>query len=354
MSVPRKILIVQTAFIGDVVLTLPLVQVLKRQFPNSAIDMVVSPRASGLLENHPDIRKVHIYDKRGSDSGIVGILAMMQRIRHERYDLAIVPHRSFRSALLVWLSRIPRRVSFNRSAGWFLYTSTVSYERSLHEVERNLRLLKAIGVTWRGRELPDLYPDEEDRVRVGKLLVEHEIGNAERLVAVAPGSAWNTKRWPKERYVRLIQLLIHEDYEIVLVGGQEDAGLCEEIVRDVRMKEVYSAAGKLTLLQSAELLRRAKVLITNDTAPMHIAVAMRTPVIAIFGPTVPEFGFAPYGDHDRIVQVKGLSCRPCSIHGTKTCPIGTFECMLDIDVLQVYEHVRDLLHTPGVGARRTV
>lgn len=352
MTGPRKILVLQTAFVGDVVLALPLVQVLRKLYPSSPVDFLAAPRASGLLENHPDVRKVHVFDKRGVDSGLLGIMSMARRIKHEKYDVVFVPHRSFRSALLARLSGISRRIGFDKSAGRYLFTSLITYDASVHEIERDLKLITALGVAWCGRELPSLYPDEEDRAQVRRFLVEHEVSDSDRLIAIAPGSVWNTKRWPKDRFVQLIQLFIHDDYEVVLVGGEADAGLCADIVRSVRMKEVYDAAGKMSLLQSAELIHRSKLLVTNDTAPMHMAVAVRTPVVAIFGPTVPSFGFTPYGDHDRVVETKGLSCRPCSIHGSAKCPIGTFECMLDIEARDVYSQAQGAIQEPAVNARR--
>ena len=127
--------------------------------------------------------------------------------------------------------------------------------------------------------------------------------------------------------------------KIVLIGGREDEALCNRIAVESKAVEVYVTAGKFTLLQSAELLRRCKVLVSNDSAPMHLAVAMRTPVIALFGATVPSFGFAPYGEKDIVVQTEGLPCRPCSIHGGDKCPIGTFDCMVRISAEMVFEKV---------------
>jgi heptosyltransferase-2 len=225
------------------------------------------------------------------------------------------------------------------SAGKFLLSQSVKYRRELHEIERNLTLLRAMGIAYSQRELPSLYPSAQDRQRVDKLLFESEVGRPDNLVAIAPGTIWNTKRWLKERYASLAVRLDDEGFEVVLIGGREDAALCDEIQKLSGSSRVYKTAGKLTLLQSAELIRRCKVLITNDSAPMHIGVAMETPVVAIFGATVPAFGFGPVGRFDAVVETRGLKCRPCSIHGGNKCPIKTFDCMNDITYERVFETV---------------
>ncbi len=338
-----RILIVQTAFLGDVVLTLPLVQVVRQFFAFSQVDLVVVPRAADLVRTHPDIHQLIEYDKRGADRGLSGFLKVLRRIRSQKYALALVPHRSLRSALLVALAGIPLRIGFDRSAGRWLFSKTVRYRQDLHEIERNISLLEAIGIHHHARELPKLFPADRDIQRVDKLLFDLELLNPQQLVAIAPGTVWNTKRWLKERYAELAARLADERYEVLLIGGEEDEALCREIKELSGSSRVYSTAGALSTLQSAELLRRCKVLITNDSAPLHFAVAVGTPVVAIFGATVPEFGFAPYGKHDTVVETLGLPCRPCSIHGGRECPMKTFECMNAITVEKVYRRVEEVL-----------
>ncbi len=338
-----RILIVQTAFLGDVVLTLPLIQVVRQFFAFSQVDLVVVPRAADLVRTHPDIHQLIEYDKRGADRGLSGFLKVLRRIRSQKYALALVPHRSLRSALLVALAGIPLRIGFDRSAGRWLFSKTVRYRQDLHEIERNISLLEAIGIHHHARELPKLFPADRDIQRVDKLLFDLELLNPQQLVAIAPGTVWNTKRWLKERYAELAARLADERYEVLLIGGEEDEALCREIKELSGSSRVYSTAGALSTLQSAELLRRCKVLITNDSAPLHFAVAVGTPVVAIFGATVPEFGFAPYGKHDTVVETLGLPCRPCSIHGGRECPMKTFECMNAITVEKVYRRVEEVL-----------
>ena len=347
----KNILVVQTAFIGDLILTLPLVQICKKLFPASAIDVVVTPDGKELCANHPDIREAIAFDKRGADRGVGGLMRLSRSLRSRFYDLALVPHRSLRSAALVSLSRIPVRIGFDRSSGKLLLTETVQYSRTVHEIDRNLSLLKPVSEATVPRQLPRLYPSESDKSRVDRLLVELEIVGPETLVAIAPGTLWNTKRWLKERFSSLAVNLHKSGLEIVLIGGRDDQILCDEVRTHSSSSHVYSAAGMLSLLQSVELIRRCKVLICNDSAPMHMAAAAGTPVVAIFGATVPAFGFGPSGPEDVVVETQGLKCRPCSIHGGEKCPIETFDCMNNITYESVFRNVMEVLATSAQSGR---
>lgn len=339
MNAPRRILIVQTAFLGDVILTLPLVQVLHRTFPGAEIDFLAIPGVSEVLQNHPAIHRVVAYDKHNVHHGLAGMVSISRVLRSHRYDLAIVPHRSMRSAIVAAMSRIPIRIGFTTSAGRFLFTKLVRYEKNAHEIERNLAFLQPLGVEHLGREFPSLYPSHEDSAAVDKFLAKKALDGGTKLVAIAPGSVWNTKRWLPERFAGVADALISAGMGVVLIGGGDDQALCREIAGMVRAGNVAVAAGVFSILQSAELIRRCNTLVTNDSAPLHLAVAMRTRVVAVFGATVPAFGFAPYGERDRVVETMGLSCRPCSIHGGDVCPIRTFDCMKKISVEEVLEAV---------------
>ncbi|MBF8247540.1 MAG: Lipopolysaccharide heptosyltransferase II [Bacteroidetes bacterium] len=339
----KNILVIQTAFIGDAVLTLPLVQVLKKHFRDAELDIVVVPRSAQLFRNHPSLHRVVEYDKRGKDSGLSGFLRMVQSLKSTSYQLAVIPHRSIRSSLLAKLAGIPTRVGFDRSSGRMFLTNIVRYRNELHEIDRNISLLEGLGQKHESRELPAIYPSRNDSKHVEKLLSAHGFARSQRLIALAPGTIWNTKRWMIERFADLGKRLVANGFRVVLIGGPEDKSLCDKLVASVRSSNILNTAGEISLLQSAELLSRCRVLVSNDSAPMHIAVAMRTPVVAIFGATVPSFGFAPYGEHDVVVETTGLSCRPCSIHGGEKCPIGTFDCMNNITADRVEGEVRNLL-----------
>jgi heptosyltransferase II len=334
-----KILIVQTAFIGDVVLTLPLAQMLRKKLPDAVIDFVAIPRTAKLLANHPAVNNIIVFDKRGDDRGLLGLIELALKLRKQSYDVALVPHRSLRSALLVWLGGCKKRIGFSKSVGKIFFTDRIPYPNNVHEIERNLTLLRPLAILRDKKEPPLVYPSGTDQEVVDKLLFDEEVLDTARLIGVAPGSVWNTKRWMMEGYVELVKKLIADGFIVSLIGGAEDFSLCDRIVSTVDAGGIFNAAGKLTLLQSCELLKRCKVLVSNDSAPIHLAAAVNTPVVAIFGATVPAFGFAPYSEGSVVVETHGLQCRPCAIHGGNECPIKTFDCMKRITADMVFEKV---------------
>ncbi len=341
--VALRILVIQTAFPGDVVLTLPLIEQIKTFFPAAETDLMVIPAAANIPEHQPDVHAVFQYDKRGEDAGIRGFLGVLRKIRVNRYAVAIVPHRSLRSALLPFLAGIPVRVGFERSAGWIFFNRLISYDNNLHESERNSRLLNGLDVQLKENIFPKLYPGGEEKKKVDLFLSESGIGPDARIIAIAPGSVWATKRWPDYYYAETVRVLRDEGWQIVLIGGNDDAMLCEQIMRMCGSIGVVSAAGRFSFLESAELIRRSRMLLTNDSAPLHLACAVGTPVAAIFGATVPRFGFGPTGRYDRVLEVDGLPCRPCGIHGGDDCPIGSFPCMLTIRPAAVIDAIHAIL-----------
>jgi heptosyltransferase-2 len=200
----------------------------------------------------------------------------------------------------------------------------------VHEIQRNLKLLEPLGIVANQIIRPELYIGNEEKAKIDELLKNSISGN-ERFVALAHGSVWFTKKFPKEKVVRLVESLVGDGIPVMLIGGIKDLEAGGEINRSVKNELLHDFTGKLNVLESAELIRRAEVLITNDSAPLHIGNAVETPVYAIFGSTITGFGFFPYGPGDKVYETNGLSCRPCGIHGKNACPTGTFDCMLKID-----------------------
>lgn len=343
IPIPKRFLVFQTAFLGDVILTLPMIQILHNKFPSAEIDVVTTPKAAEFLHNHPAIKNIIQYDKRGSQKGLSGIFVLASLLRQKNYDVAVVPHRSFRTAMVIALSGIKERIGFSNASGRFFYNHIAEYVKSKHEIERNYSLLSSFGITVNHKEYPSLYPSLEDKNTIDRFLFDREILQQGKMIAIAPGSVWNTKRWLIERFTELSKLLANDGFEILIVGGKDDAELGRAIIGSAKHKHIHDATGKLSLLQSAELIGRCRTLVTNDSAPLHIGVAMRTPVVAIFGATIPEFGFAPYGENDLVIETKGLDCRPCAIHGGDKCPIGTFVCMKNIKAGVVFEKVKKLV-----------
>jgi len=326
-------LVIQTAFLGDVVLTMPLLTAVAER--HGPIDIVVTPQAAPLLEGHPAVRRVLPYDKRGADRGIGAFFRLAGVLRRSAYDRAYLPHGSMRTAGLALLAGVPERIGFGDSPAARTYTLRVPRPRDTHETRR---LLALAGAGWETADVRfDLPTSETDRRRAAAWLAERGVDDG--FVAVAPGSVWGTKRWPF--YPELARLLPDR---IVVIGGPEDRERGEAIAAAAGGRAV-SAAGALSLRESAALLRHAGILVTNDSAPLHLAAAVGVPTVAVFGPTVPAFGFGPVGAEDVIVEVTGLSCRPCSRHGPAVCPLGHHRCMRDLTVERVAAAVAERRRT---------
>lgn len=320
-------LVIQTAFLGDVVLTTPLLSALATE--HGPLDVVTTPTAAPLLETHPAVRRVIPYDKRRADRGWAGLRTLARRLRVEQYGRAYLPHRSLRTAALALLARIPSRIGF--SGGWsFLYTEARPKPRTGHEADRLLALADERLAVYP----PHLWPTPQDE-RAAAAVIQGDF------IALAPGSIWGSKRWP---YYPELATKLPARVAIVVVGGQDDVALGEDIIRAVRPsgRQAVNACGRLTLRESAALIGKAAVLVTNDSAPLHLATAMGTPIVALFGPTVPEFGFGPVRAGDVSLGMEGLQCRPCSPHGPLACPLGHHRCMRDLSVEAVIAAIEEL------------
>lgn len=315
-------LVLQTSFLGDTVLTTPLIARLAERGP---VDVLVTPASAGLLENHPAIRETIVYDKRGRDRSVAGFARLARALRAKRYDAIYLAQGSARSGALALAARVPRRVGFETSAGRAFYTVRVPTPPGMHHAEKLFTLGSAGGGRPYSRQdlRPRLYPGARERAAVDDLVGSRTDGLP--MVAFAPGSVWATKRWP--HYPALARLLAGR-MRIIVIGGTDDRTLARDIAAAGGGDNVVDATGRFTLLASAELIGRMRVIVSNDSAPLHLASAMGTPTVAIFGPTVPAFGFGPLAERSAIVEDDVLACRPCDRHGPRRCPLGHWKCML--------------------------
>ena len=325
-------LVVQTSFLGDTVLTTPLIAELAMRGP---VDVLTTPAAAPLLANNPHIRSLHVYDKRGADAGAPGLHRVAQRLgagvraRDAVHRVAYLAQSSLRSAALAALAGYEERVGFHDAAGRLFYTVRVVRRADRHHAERLWRLAFASNPDVEppdGALRPRLYPAAAERAAVDAVL---GAGAHEPFIALAPGSVWATKRWP---YYSMLAARLAPRYRLVIVGGADDAELARATVDAAPPGRVVDATGTLSLLASAELIGRATLLVTNDSSPQHLASAMNTPTITIFGPTVPAFGFGPLAPHSREAELTKLECRPCHHHGPPVCPLSHWRCMKDLNV----------------------
>jgi heptosyltransferase-2 len=317
-------LVLQTSFLGDVVLTTPLIEHLAR---DGAVDVVTTPAGASVLANNPAIRRVVAYDKRGRHRGVSGLRRIATEVdAQDRAAVAYCVQGSIRTAALALAAGYRTRIGFDTSAGRWLYTRRIPHRSEGHHAERILRLAVGDAPLEPAALRPRLHPGPADCSAVDALLRESGVAATDSLAAVAPGSIWGTKRWPF--YPELARRLAAE-HRVVVIGSDADAALAREIAAATEGRAV-DATGRLSLLGSAELIRRCALLVTNDSAPQHLASAMGTPTLTVFGPTVPAFGFGPLAPGSAVVGHAGLSCRPCHPHGPERCPLGHWRCMREV------------------------
>lgn len=330
-----KILIMQTAFIGDVILVSPLFRAIRQELPGSQVTAMVIPATKNILENNPFVKKLWVYDKHGKRNSLANFREWVRKIREEKFEIALLPHRSYRTALLTRLAGIPIRIGFDRSPAKWLYSHVVKYNDKEHEALRNLALLQPFGVINLGVIRPQLFPDDQDQTLVEGLMAANDLSADEKIVALAPGSIWFTKRWPEMNFTKLADLFLSAGYRVCLIGGNKDMEPGNFIAANTDSR-VVNFIGKLTLRQTAYFLTKCRLLISNDSAPTHLGSAVNIPTITIFGSTVPEFGFGPLAEKNTVIQ-KELECRPCTDHGRKKCPLKTLTCLRDISPEEVLE-----------------
>lgn len=343
-----RLLVAQTGFLGDVVLTTPLLATLHQHVSPSSLTVMTTPQAKPLLECHPLVNSVLVDAKRTDGQGLRGLWRMAQRLRRERFTLAVAPHKSFRTAFLLMLAGIPQRIGFRQSPGWFLYHHTATRDPHRHEVERILCIMRAFGIEPEACERkPLVMYGQEAKIKAQALLRESGVKEAEPVFVVCPGSVWATKRWTVDGFAGLVQQL-HQHYgRVLLCGGPEDAPIAQQ-VHEQSEQCALNLVGRADLQTFMALVDHAQVVIANDSAPMHIAVARNVPVVAIFCATTPSLGYGPYSDRAIVVEKKELFCRPCRRHGSPTCPRGTEECMRQVTVAEVRAGVDTLLATTAM------
>lgn len=313
----QKFLVIQTAFLGDVILATPVVSELNRLFPDAQIDMLVRKGNEGIIATHPMIHTILILDKKKGKFGEIKRLRKL--IKLNKYDTVINLHRFGSSGILTALSGAKAKIGFDKNPFSFSYSRRIQHEigNGTHEVERNLKCIAHLGAKPLVR--PKVYPTDENRMKVAQYVTEP-------FYTLAPASVWFTKQLPENKWVELANILKKKG-KVYLVGGPADHELCERIIKAADLPLENNLAGKLNLLDSCALFEKAKRCYVNDSGPLHMATAVNAPTTAFFCATIPAFGFAPLSDDSVIAETKeNLLCRPCGLHGGKSCPEGHFKC----------------------------
>ncbi|MCL4478602.1 MAG: glycosyltransferase family 9 protein [Deltaproteobacteria bacterium] len=323
---PHLILIIQTAFLGDIVLTIPFLRVLRSHFKNAEILLLTTPVGEELLNDQDVADRIIIYDKNGRERGLKSYAAKIKEIKAYNFDTVISPHRSMRSGTIALFSGAKNRVGYSIPSLIPFYNVRVKRDKLQHEVDRIFALLEPFHIKPSSGER---YP----------LINVTGIQRSSNTIGIAPGSVWHTKRWLGKGYADVIKQLHKNDFNIVLIGSKEDKPVSDRI-RSLVDAEITDLTGKTDIHDLIKTIAGLTLLITNDNGAMQVAQAVNTPIIAIFGPTIPEQGFAPMRPNTVIVQAGKLYCRPCSPHGPNECPEGHFLCMNSIKP----EHVMNAVH----------
>jgi heptosyltransferase-2 len=314
----KSCLIIQTAFIGDVILATSLIESIKTQYPDCQIDFLLRKGNEGLLENHPKIRHTLIFDKRSSK--YKNLISLIQKIRKNKYDLVINVQRYSTTGIITALSGAPITVGFAKNPLSCFFTYKIAHhidngEAQPHEIERNHKLIDR----WVNHLpcKPRLYPSKDDYDAV---LTDKPY------FCMAPTSVWFTKQYPIDKWIKLINELPH-DYHVFLLGGKGDRNICDSIISQTSHPMVINKSGELSFLKSASLMANAKMNFVNDSAPLHLCSALNAPVRALFCSTIPAFGYTPLSDDSMVIETDHqLKCRPCGLHGKKACPQKHFKC----------------------------
>lgn len=327
----KRILLIQTAFIGDVILATPLIEAIHKHNPEIEIDFLLRKGNESLFHDHPILNKVLIWDKKTDKHK--NLLRIIKTIRNTPYDAVVNIQRFTSTGIITAFSASPIKIGFKNNPFSWAFTHKINHSVSegMHETERNLSLLLPI-LNSNTTSKPKLYPS---KMHVSKVKPYKQ----NDYICAAPTSVWFTKQYPQNKWVELFNLFPSQ-YTVYLLGAPSDSDACKALIKASTNKNIVNLTGKLSMLESAALMKDAKMNYVNDSAPMHMASAVNAPTTAIFCSTVPSFGFGPLSDNASIVEVNTeLNCRPCGLHGHRACPEGHFNCAQNIDANTLLERL---------------
>ncbi len=309
-------LLLQTAFLGDSLLSLPLAKAIKQRFPESKLTVLIRPENVQIFSKVKEIDEV-IIDNKKTASKMSEFTRLIKEFKKRKFDAAIIPHRSFRSALLAKLAGIPKRIGFKFGLWSFLFTDAQPFSWPMHDVERNMLLLSPLKALT--------YPSFPDIPFKGE--IPQDVKELPIKIGINPSSVWKTKRWPVEYFTSLIKK-IYETLKVpcIITGSQKEIQYNAQIEKSLPLGYCINLTGKTDLSSLVSLISQCNIFITNDSGPMHIAAALKIPTLAIFGPTTKELGFFPYSPKAQVIEQQ-LACRPCRLHGSNNCPRKHFLCM---------------------------
>ena len=326
-----RILIVQTGFLGDVILSTPVIGALRRLYPEAELWFLTTPQAAELLRRDPALTGVIVFDKSGAEKGIRGSLKLSKKLRSMGFSRAYSIHKSFRTAWILAAARIPRRIGFSDAKGSWLYHERVDRPQNEHEVRRALSIVSGIAEDEELRLFPPAKSELSEECAV--------LGTG--YTVVVPGSVWATKRWKASGYHECVAALVARGEEVVVLGASSERAAAEEVSKGLR---VWNLAGRTSLPELLYIISKARTVICNDSMALHIASAFKVPTVTVFCATSPKFGFGPWRNSAEVVERVGLYCKPCRRHGSMQCPTKTWACINEVssrEVLEAVDRVRE-------------
>lgn len=332
-----KILLVQTSFLGDTILSTPVISGIKKLYPASELWIMTTPLSAHLVKRDPLLNGVIPYDKRDRESGASGLLRVARKLKAMRFDRVYSLHRSFRTTLLLWLARIPCRIGCHDAGLAGLYHETRSRDFSEHDVLRNLSILAGeLDIASFDQEMR-LSAPKADEIRPD---LREQVAAAAPYAVIAPGSVWKTKMWASEGFRSVAAVLRQKGYQVILTGAAADEPVCRMVSKDL---DLINLAGKSDISETMYVVSHADLVVCNDSMTLHMASAFKIPNVAVFCATSPKFGYGPWKNRAIVVEKQGLACKPCRPHGSMKCPEGTDACMNDLPPEQVTAAIQNVL-----------
>ncbi len=343
----KNILVFNPAFLGDTIITTPLIKALHKLYPDAEISFCVRPEHAGLFMGLDFIKRVIVFDKRNTQKGIAGIIRFAKELSNFQFDLIINLHLSLRSTTLISFIKNSYTVGFSSAVMSYLFNERVEKKQELCEVERNLMLLSPLCNDFTIEKAKELGGTLEtyinNQIYNNTLSYFNTVAVGKKIIGIAPGSVWPTKRYMVESFIEVAEMLYNQGYGIALFGGADDNQSLDYFAEHFKYP-YFDFAYKTSLNELPAILKAVDLLLVNDSGAMHIAVSAGTVCVAIFGPTVKSLGFFPYDNKSVVIENNNLSCRPCGKHGGNTCPKGHFKCMKDISSHTVFNTVIDILN----------
>jgi heptosyltransferase-2 len=336
----ERILFIQTAFPGDAILTLPALKQLKNFFPNCSIDVLCIPATKEIFNASPSVDQAIVVDKRGKHKSLLSSYKFVKQLKQNSYTRIYSSHRSLRTSLIVLLLEVRETFGFDNSVLMHVYKNLIPYKIEKHEVQRNLDLVGFAYDDKNWRIIPEIKSDAQNVEKVRLFINQNNLVNG--FIAIAPGSVWNTKKYPSDYFEVIIKHFVDRKISIVLIGGENDKSVCENFASKFH-NHVSNAVGNFSIVESIELLKSAKLLLSNDSAPTHMGMCADIKVLTIYCSTIPNFGFYPYNLKSSSISFDDLKCKPCGIHGYEACPINTFECAMKLLPDQIILKAEDML-----------